>query len=93
MIKRALIVDDEQSIRSIVAQVLTEERYRVAEATSGEEAIAAFKKEPFPLVFTDIRMGGMSGLELLKNLKKAHHYHDQSRHYGCGRHRIKGRGV
>ena len=72
MIKRALVVDDEQSIRSIVAQVLTDERYRVAEATSGEEAIAAFQKEPYPLVFTDIRMGGMSGLELLKNLKKAH---------------------
>ncbi|MFQ5935411.1 MAG: diguanylate cyclase [Acidiferrobacterales bacterium] len=70
MIKRALVVDDEQSVRGIVAQVLTEERYRVAEATSGEEALTIFKKEPYPIVITDIRMGGMSGLELLKQIKK-----------------------
>ncbi len=70
MLKRALIVDDEQSIRGIVSQVLTDERYRIVEASSGEEALAAFQKEPFPVVFTDIRMGGMSGLELLKRIKE-----------------------
>ena len=72
MIKRAMVVDDEQSIRSIVAQVLVEERYRVIEAPSAEDALVAFKKEPCPVVFTDIRMGGMSGLDLLKQIKKLH---------------------
>lgn len=72
MIKRAMVVDDEQSIRSIVAQVLVEERYRVIEAASAEDALVAFKKEPCPVVFTDIRMGGMSGLDLLKQIKKLH---------------------
>ena len=49
-----MVVDDEQSIRSIVAQVLVEERYRVIEAASAEDALVAFKKEPCPVVFTDI---------------------------------------
>ncbi|MFQ5995397.1 MAG: diguanylate cyclase [Acidiferrobacterales bacterium] len=71
MIKRVLVVDDEQSIRGMVAHVLTDERYRVTEAGSGEEALELFKKEPFPIVFTDVRMGGMSGLELLKKLRQA----------------------
>lgn len=72
MKRRALVVDDEQSIRSMVGQVLTEERYNVTEAESGEAAFAAFQKEPFPVVFTDIRMGGMSGLDLLKHVKRIH---------------------
>lgn len=70
MIKRAMVVDDEQSIQSIVAQVLIEEGYRVIRAASAEDALASFRKEPCPVVFTDIRMGGMSGLELLKQIKK-----------------------
>ncbi len=70
MIKRALVVDDEQSIRGIVSQVLADDRYRVVEASSGEEALAFLEKESFPLIFTDIRMGGISGLELLKRVKQ-----------------------
>lgn len=70
MIKRALVVDDEQSIRGIVSQVLVDERYRIAEASSGEEALSLLQKESFPVIFTDIRMSGMSGLELLKRVKQ-----------------------
>jgi diguanylate cyclase (GGDEF)-like protein len=68
--KRALIVDDEESIRGIVAQVLADEGYQIGHASSGEEALAMFQKQPFPVVFTDIRMSGMSGLDLLKRLKQ-----------------------
>jgi diguanylate cyclase (GGDEF)-like protein len=68
--RRALVVDDEQSIRGIVAQVLTDEGYQVSQASSGEEALAMFQKQPFPVVFTDVRMSGMSGLDLLKRLKQ-----------------------
>ena len=68
--KCALVVDDEESIRGIVAQVLMDEGYQVTQASSGEEAFAIFQKQPFPVVFTDIRMGGMSGLDLLKHLKQ-----------------------
>lgn len=68
--KRALVVDDETSIRGMVAQVLTDEGYQITQASSGEEAFAMFQKQPFPVVFTDVRMGGMSGLDLLKQLKQ-----------------------
>ncbi len=70
MKKRILVVDDEQSIRGMVAHVLTEERYHVVEASSGEEALSTFETDPFPVVFTDIRMSGMSGLDLLKKIKR-----------------------
>lgn len=68
--RRALVVDDEESIRGIVAQVLTDDGYQVSQARSGEEALVMFQKQPFPVVFTDIRMGGMSGLDLLTRLKQ-----------------------
>ncbi len=70
MLRRVLVVDDEQSIRGMVAQVLTDEGYHVTQAESGEEALVLFQKQSFPVVFTDIRMAGMSGLELLKKLKQ-----------------------
>jgi len=67
---RVLVVDDEQSLRSIVSQVLIEDGHEVATASSGEEARAVFHKLPFPLVITDIMMGGMSGIDLLQDIKK-----------------------
>ncbi len=66
---RVLVVDDESTIRSVISQVLNEDGYRVTEAASGEEAPAAFRKEPFPIVLTDIVMRKMSGLELLREIK------------------------
>ncbi|MFQ6024267.1 MAG: diguanylate cyclase [Acidiferrobacterales bacterium] len=70
MKKRILVVDDEQSIRGMVSHVLTDERYQVIEAASGEEALSTFESSPVPVIFTDIRMGGMSGLDLLKKVKR-----------------------
>jgi diguanylate cyclase (GGDEF)-like protein len=67
---RILIVDDEQSLRIILSQVLTDDGYDVTIAQSGEEGLELFQKEPFPVVFTDIVMGNMNGLELLQEIKK-----------------------
>ena len=67
---RILVVDDEQSLRSILSQVLTEEGYEVTIAQDGEEGLELFRQDPFPLVFTDIVMGKMNGLELLQEVKK-----------------------
>ena len=65
-----LVVDDEETLRSVVSQVLSADGFRVAEAASGEEALAAFRERSHPLVITDIRMGGMSGIELLTEIKQ-----------------------
>ena len=69
MSKRILVVDDEATIRMVINQVLTDDGYEVTEAGSGEEALELFKREPFPVVITDIIMGKMNGLELLDELR------------------------
>jgi two-component system, cell cycle response regulator len=65
-----LVVDDEETLRSVVSQVLSADGFVVAEAASGEEALEAFRQHAHPLVITDIRMGGMSGIELLAEIKR-----------------------
>lgn len=65
-----LVVDDEETLRSVVSQVLSADGFTVAEAASGEEALEAFRSVSHPLVITDIRMGGMSGIELLAEIKE-----------------------
>jgi diguanylate cyclase (GGDEF)-like protein len=67
---RVLVADDDESLRSVLQQVLSMDGYEVTLAASGEEALEVFKKEPYPLIFTDIRMGRMSGMELLKEVKQ-----------------------
>jgi diguanylate cyclase (GGDEF)-like protein len=67
---RILVADDDESLRSVLKQVLSLDGYEVTLTSSGEEALAAFKKEPFPLIITDIRMGKMSGLMLLQEIKR-----------------------
>ncbi len=69
MSKRVLVVDDEDTIRGVIEQVLTDDGYEVIEASSGEEALDKFRNEPCDLVLTDIYMGKMTGLDLLKEVK------------------------
>jgi len=69
---RILVADDEESLRDVVSQVLQEDGHEVTTAESGEAAFEEFLKKPFPLLITDIRMGGMDGLELLKKVKDLH---------------------
>src|SRR6266404_2740742 len=65
---RILVVDDEPTIRGVIGQVLRLDRHDPTEVASAEEALAAFRRQPFPLVITDIVMGRMSGLELLHEI-------------------------
>jgi len=65
-----LVVDDEETLRSVVSQVLSADGFQVHEAASGEEALASFRATSHSLVITDIRMGGMSGIDLLTEIKQ-----------------------
>lgn len=69
MSTRVLVVDDEDTLRMVISQVLEEDGYDVTTATSGEEALELFRQSSFPIVVTDIIMGKMSGLELLQEVK------------------------
>ncbi len=65
-----LIVDDEKAIQTTLRGVLEDEGYRVTAVGSGPEAIAMFQDEAPDLVFLDIWMAGMDGLEALAELKR-----------------------
>ncbi len=64
-----LVVDDEPGIRELVSQVLTDEGFSVTTVASGEEALAAVSREVFDLMLLDIKLPGMDGLEVLRQLK------------------------
>jgi len=66
---RILVVDDEPTIRGVIGQVLRLDRHDPTEVASAEEALTVFRQQPFPLVITDIIMGRMSGLDLLREIK------------------------
>ena len=66
--KSILVVDDEKSQREILEMILSGEGYDVTTASSGEAAMKFVADRHFDLVLTDLQMGGMSGLELLKEL-------------------------
>lgn len=65
-----ICVDDEPEILDICKELLTSEGYAVRCALNGHRAIALFNQEHADVVITDIRMPGMSGLEVLQAIKK-----------------------
>jgi len=64
-----LIVDDEEHIRKIMSIMLGKHGYKCRTAASGEEALAIMAGENFDAVFTDMKMPGIDGLELLARIK------------------------
>jgi DNA-binding NtrC family response regulator len=65
-----LVVDDEKNMRRSLETVLSDEDYAVRTAESAEEALTFISRENFFMVITDVRLGGMSGYELLKKIKE-----------------------
>jgi len=61
-----LIIDDEASLRQTMARILQRAGYEVTTAVDGREGLALISEHPFDLVYSDIRMPDMNGLELLK---------------------------
>jgi two-component system response regulator FlrC len=64
-----LVVDDDPSMRMAVEESLRDCNYRVTAAENGADALAFFKKDRFDLVITDMRMPGMTGMDVLKGVK------------------------
>ena len=69
-IPNILIADDELSMRELLEYMLTKEGYRVSCAENGRKAITMIESTPFDLLICDIRLGDISGLEVLKATKK-----------------------
>jgi two-component system nitrogen regulation response regulator NtrX len=71
MSRRVLIVDDEAGIRAALAQLLEYEGYDVRAVASGKEGLATYESWQPQLVFLDVKMAGIDGLETLKRLRAA----------------------
>ncbi len=67
---RVLVIDDDEDIRRLLADILTSAGHQVTDVCSGSEAAAIFKKDNFDLVLTDLEMPEMSGWEIARSLKK-----------------------
>jgi DNA-binding response OmpR family regulator len=67
---RILIVDDHSPARSLIRAIVTLDGHQVAEAGSGEDAVALLKAEAFDLVILDLVMPGVDGYQVLEQLRE-----------------------
>jgi len=69
---RILVVDDEAIVRKSFVRALQDDGFTVESAENGEEALRKLDEAPFDLVFSDLRMPGIDGLEVLRQTKARH---------------------
>jgi len=69
MTYKLLLADDEDSIRKVLTITLSDSGYQVVAAKNGREALELFRVEHPAIVLTDIKMPGMTGVELLSKIK------------------------
>ena len=70
--KTALIVDDEESVRDLLFRQLKHLGYDAVAVPSGQKALEQMASQRFDLVMLDVRMPRMSGLEVLRQLRRSH---------------------
>ncbi len=70
MEKNILIVDDEKFIRDMLEQAFSKEGYIIRSAESAEEALEILKDEKFQVMFLDLNLPRMNGVELCKQIRK-----------------------
>jgi len=69
--KRILLIDNEAGLCRMMEQVLLDHGYLAKANTSPQKAVAEFRPGAWDLVITDIKMPGMSGLEVLKRSRRS----------------------
>jgi DNA-binding NtrC family response regulator len=67
---KVLIVDDEKSIRDLLADILSLGNHQIQTAADGETGFAAVEREGFDVIFTDQGLPGMNGMEFSARVKK-----------------------
>jgi DNA-binding NtrC family response regulator len=68
--KRILIIEDDEEMRSMLREFLSEEGYDTDSIDSGSKAFVRLVRDTFDLIITDIRMPGLTGLDILPGVKK-----------------------
>jgi CheY-like chemotaxis protein len=67
---RILVVDDEPVIQELLKDILCEEGYEITLASNGAEALEKVKEDRFHIIFSDVHMPVMNGIEFVKCLRK-----------------------
>lgn len=67
---KVLVVDDQRSMRLTLSGIIEDQGYDVTEVEDGYQAIAAVKQDSFDLVFMDIKMPGINGVQTFREIKK-----------------------
>lgn len=67
-----IVVDDEEAVRELLARALRKRGYEVATAANGWEALGKVSQEQYDVMFLDISMPEISGLEVLSRMTKDH---------------------
>ncbi len=70
--QKVLVIDDDAVVGRSITRVLGERGYHVRETLGGREALEELDHQHYDLVFTDLRMPGMDGLEVATRLRAAH---------------------
>lgn len=68
--KRILITEDDEEMRSLLKDFFKEEGFETDSVSNGVDALQKLAKDHFDLIITDIRMPGLTGLDILPRLKK-----------------------
>jgi len=69
-ILRILIIEDDEEMRSLLKDSMEEEGFETDSVSNGFDGLQELTKESFDLVITDIRMPGLTGLDILPGIKK-----------------------
>lgn len=67
---KVLVIDDEEVMRNLLTDVLSDKGCEVTAVANGAEAVARVKEKAFDLVFSDVHMPEMNGVETVKAIKK-----------------------
>jgi DNA-binding NtrC family response regulator len=70
-LKKILVVDDENRIRSLLSEILSSEGFEVSMARDGQDSLDQMARSCFDLVITDIQMPNLDGMAMLRRMKKA----------------------
>jgi DNA-binding NtrC family response regulator len=69
MKSRILVIDDEEGVRTFVAESLERDGHEVVQAEDGERGLAAAREEPFDVVITDLKMPKVDGMTVVRTLR------------------------
>lgn len=69
---KVLIVDDEPAIRNILARILSNKGHQAQTVSTGKAALAMLQDRGYDLLIADLKMSGVSGIDLYQTLKKKH---------------------